>query len=91
VTVRVLATPEGGAVLAVEDDGPGIAPARRAALRGRFVRGGAEGEHPAGMGLGLAIVEEIATLFGGSLSLEDAAPDAPRHGLVVRVVFPPVG
>jgi len=95
VTVRVFATPEGGAVLAVEDDGPGIAPARREALRGRFVRGAEDGDHPAGLGLGLAIVEEIATLFGGRLSLEDAAPPdgvkdrAGHRGLVVRVAFPP--
>ena len=44
---------------------------------------------------GLAIVEEIATLFGGRLSLEDAAPPdgvkdrAGHRGLVVRVAFPP--
>ena len=86
--MRVFASAEGGAVLAVEDDGPGIPPARRGALRGRFVRGEAEGEHPAGMGLGLAIVEEIATLFGGTLTLEDAKAGAQR-GLVVQVAFPP--
>ncbi|MCZ0960943.1 sensor histidine kinase [Paracoccus benzoatiresistens] len=56
------------AILAVTDDGPGIPPDARARLGARFARGteGAEG-----LGLGLAIVAEIAALFGGSFALLD--------------------
>ncbi|NUB43275.1 sensor histidine kinase [Fertoebacter nigrum] len=67
VTVRV-AGAGGAAVLAVEDDGPGIPPARRALIGQRFTPSGGEG-----MGLGLAIVAEIAALFGGVLDLADGA------------------
>lgn len=60
------------AVLAVVDDGPGIAPEQRERLSSRFARGAvAEGERPEGLGLGLAIVAEIAALFDGRLSLLD--------------------
>lgn len=81
VTVRVLRQGV-AAVLEVEDDGPGIPPEARAALRSRFARG--TGASP-GMGLGLPIVEEIATLFGGSLTLGEGGGG---RGLVVRVAFP---
>ena len=59
------------AILAVTDDGPGIPPDARARLGARFARG-AEGAE--GLGLGLAIVAEIAALFGGSFALLDG-PD----------------
>jgi two-component system sensor histidine kinase TctE len=81
VTVRV----RGGgaqAILEVEDNGPGIAPGARASAVSRFARGQTEGP---GMGLGLPVVEEIATLFGGHLVLDDG--DEGR-GLLARIVFP---
>ena len=78
VTVRVLP----GAVLEVEDDGPGIAPERLAAVRQRFARG--DSDRP-GLGLGLPIVEEIAARFGARLELERGAGE---RGLKARVVFP---
>jgi signal transduction histidine kinase len=53
----------------VEDDGPGIAPNQREAVLQRGVR---LDETPAGSGLGLAIVLDLATTYGGTLSLGDA-------------------
>ena len=81
VTVRV--GRETGVVwLEVEDNGPGIPPEKRAMVRQRFARG--EENAAPGAGLGLAIIEEIAGLFGGRLMLEDGAGG---RGLKARVVF----
>ncbi|WP_296085783.1 sensor histidine kinase [uncultured Agrobacterium sp.] len=68
ITVRVRKI-EGRACLEVEDNGIGIPPEKRAVVRQRFARG--EGNVAPGAGLGLAIVEEIATLFKAQLVLED--------------------
>lgn len=67
VTVSVRARAD-HAILAVTDDGPGIPPGLRARLGARFARGDRDAE---GLGLGLAIVAEIAALFGGGLFLGD--------------------
>ena len=81
VTVRV--RPEGAvAALEVEDNGPGIPPEIRAAAIRRFGRGETEGP---GLGLGLPVVEEIASLFGGGLTL--AEPPGGR-GLLARLSLP---
>ncbi len=82
VTVRV-ENEEGTVRLDVEDNGPGIPPENRQVVRQRFARGG-RGEAP-GMGLGLPIVEEIAGLFGGHLTLGEG-PDG--KGLKASVTFP---
>ncbi|KQR33870.1 sensor histidine kinase [Agrobacterium cavarae] len=70
ITVRVRKI-DGRACLEVEDNGIGIPPEKRAVVRQRFARG--EGNVAPGAGLGLAIVEEIATLFKAELVLEDGA------------------
>lgn len=51
--------------LAVEDNGPGIAPPQRARVFDRFQRGPAS--EAEGSGLGLAIVQEIAQLHGATV------------------------
>lgn len=68
--------------LAVEDDGPGIAPAQRTAV---IARGNRLDEQVSGHGLGLAIVRDIAQACGGALSLEDSAA---LGGLCARVRLP---
>ncbi len=56
--------------ITVQDDGPGIAePLRAQAL----ARGQRLDERMPGDGLGLAIVQELATLYGGQLQLQRAA------------------
>lgn len=70
VTIRC-ARLGGCAILEVEDDGPGIAPAERQRVLERFYRvPGTQGE---GNGLGLAIADEIARLHHGRLVLLAAA------------------
>lgn len=59
--------------VAVRDEGPGIPPAERDRAVERFFRGEAARNTP-GSGLGLATVQAIAQLHGGTLVLADAAP-----------------
>ncbi len=61
------------ASLRIADDGPGIAPADRALARRRFGRLDASRHRP-GHGLGLPLVDAVARLHGGELTLGDAAP-----------------
>ncbi|RZT38368.1 signal transduction histidine kinase [Cupriavidus agavae] len=73
----------GMAVVMVEDNGPGIALARREEVFKRFFRGdhtpGAQPVQaaPSGAGLGLAIVHEIVTLHQGTIRIEDAPAPHP--------------
>jgi signal transduction histidine kinase len=70
-----------GAVLEVEDTGPGIAPGERQRVFDRFYRG--ESSPTGGTGLGLAIVKRIAERHGASVALADAA-DGPGLRAIVR-------
>jgi two-component system sensor histidine kinase TctE len=81
VTVRVQNQNGQGVVLAVEDDGPGIAEVERERVFERFYR--VLGVGGPGSGLGLAIVREIAKSHGARVCL-----DAGAHGgTVVKVEF----
>ena len=70
----------------VEDDGPGIPGAERAAMMRPFARGDAARtiDDAAGFGLGLSIARSVAERHGGRLSLLDAEP----HGLLARITLP---
>ena len=83
VTVRTRSE-NGTPVLEVEDDGPGIPAAERAAAFERFRRGSAAAS--SGSGLGLAIVRDIAAGHGARVEIVD--PPAGR-GVVFRVTFAP--
>src|SRR5262249_28599971 len=65
VTVGAQAS-AGQVVIAVDDDGPGIEPAMREAVLQRGVRAD---EAAPGSGFGLAIVRELAEVYGGTVSL----------------------
>jgi len=80
VRVAVEAGAHGLAIL-IDDDGPGIPPARREAA---LTRGGRLDETVPGSGLGLDIVREIAELYHGSLLLQDS----PLGGLSARLELP---
>ena len=70
--VRVRAVQDDGrAVLAVEDEGPGIAPGQAEHVFERFYR--VEGGLASGSGLGLAIAKELAELMGGTIELDSRA------------------
>ena len=59
--------------IVVADAGPGIPSAERDQAVERFFRGERARSTP-GSGLGLALVQAVALLHGGSLALEDNAP-----------------
>lgn len=75
---------EGNVVLAVEDRGPGIPAAQRAAVKRPFVRLESARSDSTGSGLGLAIVERAARLHDGEFILAENA----AGGLVARLVLP---
>ncbi len=78
---RVLAWAEAGDAggrLVVEDDGPGIPEAQRAALRPFYTT------KPGGLGLGLAIVHKIAALHGGRVLLGERLP----RGVAATLLLP---
>jgi signal transduction histidine kinase len=67
--VRLRVTADGGhAVLAVEDEGPGISQEHAEQVFERFYR--ADGGRSSGSGLGLAIARELAKLMDGTLELD---------------------
>ncbi|MFH3480594.1 ATP-binding protein [Xanthobacter variabilis] len=81
--------PAGGAPffrVVIDDDGPGLDPARRAEVgqRGRRLD-----ESMPGSGLGLSIVHELALLYGGSLELGSAPGGGLRTELVLPAVMAP--
>jgi len=86
VDVAVDRGEDGGAVLTVADNGPGIPADERERVFDRFYRG--EGTIATGSGLGLSIVKRVADAHGATIAL-----DAPHQGtgLVVTVRFPPAG
>jgi len=82
VTVKV-AVAQDGALLTVEDNGPGIPPEERGRVFQRFYR--VLGNEEEGSGLGLAIVYEIAQLHGARV---DIVTPAAGTGAEFRVRFP---
>jgi two-component system sensor histidine kinase TctE len=75
LTVRALPT---GALLAVEDNGPGLSEGDLPHVFQRFWRAS---EQPGGCGLGLAIVQEIARRHGGEARVERLQPQGLRVAL----------
>ncbi|HEV8388448.1 MAG TPA: ATP-binding protein [Dongiaceae bacterium] len=68
----------------IGDDGPGIAADQRAVA---LQRGGRLDERKPGSGLGLTIAMDLATLYGGSLTLGQS----PLGGLKVQLDLPAAG
>jgi len=80
--VRVAASAaDGGVVIDVDDDGPGLDPSMRDAVLQRGVRAD---EAAPGSGLGLAIVRDLAELYGGAIVLGES----PLGGLRARLRLP---
>ena len=85
-TVSVTVSQNGGGIVRVEDDGPGIDPSEANRVFDRFFRGRAGSGVPGGTGLGLTIVHDLAARWSGSVELE-----ATRRGTRIAVRFPGPG
>ena len=69
------------AVIVVEDDGPGLDPS----MHGRVLQRGVRADEAApGSGFGLAIVRDLAEVYGGSIALDRS----PEGGLRARLDLP---
>lgn len=82
INVRLEGRPGAGALLVVEDDGPGVTEVDLPRLTGRFYRGERSRTTP-GNGLGLSLASAVAELHGAQLNLTSAKP-----GLRVSLAFP---
>lgn len=82
INVRLTGSSEAGALLSVEDDGPGVAAVDLLRLTDRFYRGERSRTTP-GNGLGLSLVSAVAELHCAQLSVEATEP-----GLRVSLLFP---
>jgi PAS domain S-box-containing protein len=71
IWVRVDASVPGGALIAVEDDGPGVPASLREVVFRPFERGPSSSEHAPGAGIGLSLVARFAELHGGRAWIEE--------------------
>ncbi|MCB9547596.1 MAG: HAMP domain-containing protein [Myxococcales bacterium] len=78
IRLSVQALPEGGALIAVDDSGPGVPEADRERIFDPYVTGKREGT-----GLGLAIVKKIVLDHGGSITVEESDLGGARFALTL--------
>lgn len=85
IGVRTSTRPDGEVEIAVEDDGPGIAPEHRARLaEPYFTTRASQG----GLGLGLFVTRGIVDAHGGRLELDPAVASGARMCLVLPALTP---
>lgn len=75
---------KGGALIAVEDEGPGVPPEQRERVFEAFLQGDTASPHAPGVGVGLALVERFAEIHDGSAWVEER----PGGGASFRVFLP---
>lgn len=79
ITVATRPARDGGAVLEVGDDGPGIPQEDRERIFERYIKGTRHAKgHAPGTGLGLAIAKSITQAHGGVISVEESAGGGAR-------------
>jgi two-component system, OmpR family, sensor kinase len=84
IRVSTATLPDGSVELVVADNGPGVPPELAPTLFERFVRGA--GDRGGSFGLGLAIVQAVASSHGGSVTLEQATGEGQTGArFVVRL------
>jgi len=77
---------DGGVLLLVEDEGPGVPAQLRERIFQPFHKGRNIADHPPGSGIGLALVAQFASLHGGRAWVQDR----PGGGASFRVFLPDV-
>lgn len=84
-----LSEQDGHALIEVQDNGPGVAPALREAVFERFRQGegNAQRRH-GGTGLGLAIVKDFVELHGGTVKLDEASGGGAQFSVRLPLAAP---
>jgi signal transduction histidine kinase len=62
---------DGGALITIEDDGPGVAPELRETIFEPFQQGPDAPQHSPGVGVGLTLVRRFAELHSGRAWVEE--------------------
>ncbi|MFQ5562970.1 MAG: sensor histidine kinase [Parvularculaceae bacterium] len=88
IEVKVRRGPDGGAILSVSDDGPGVPEKDRERILQRFVRL-EQSRSTAGSGLGLNLVAAITHAHGGELAFGDRKGVGRESGFEIILTFPP--
>ena len=81
IVLLTMRTAGAAITIAIDDDGPGIAPGLRTLVLRRGIRAD---EAAPGSGLGLAIVRDLAELYGGTITLGSS----PQGGLRAELTLP---
>src|SRR5581483_3884422 len=76
----------GGVRLAVRDTGPGITPSEQLRIFEPFYRGGNGNVPGSGVGLGLALSQELARLLGTEIVVQSREQEGTTFSLVLPVV-----
>jgi signal transduction histidine kinase len=82
LSLRIGSTDNGQVEIVIADNGPGIADAEKSRVTQRFYRC-RNGDGKAGIGLGLSVVDAVARLHEGTLTLADNDP-----GLIASLKIP---
>jgi PAS domain S-box-containing protein len=83
VWISIKRIPE-GALICVEDAGPGVPPEERTAVFQPFHQGPNRSEHAPGVGVGLSLVAKFAELHGGRAWVEERAGGGSSFRVVLR-------
>jgi signal transduction histidine kinase len=87
VVLRTRVGDKGGAILEIEDSGPGIDPEDLPYIFDRFYRADkARPTNKGGAGLGLPIAQKIVEAHGGKITVEST----PGQGTIFRLWLPSV-
>ena len=89
ITFSITRGPNGTVDMTVVDSGPGVPEGSRELVVQRFQRMDSARTQP-GSGLGLALVDSVADMHGGSLILSDAGGDPDMPGLKATLRLPRV-
>ncbi len=87
VSLNLTKNDQGRVVISVKDNGPGIPEEERERVKERFVRLDKSRSAP-GSGLGMALVDAIATLHQAEFRLDDGIRSEFGPGLSVNIIFP---
>lgn len=89
-TIRLAVTCEADRLeIRVDDEGPGVPPARRREIWERFSRAVEPGSAVAGAGIGLSVVHDLAQLHDGEVRVEDGPGGGARFRVVLALPSPP--